>query len=186
MYKRILIVVDHRTVSSAAVREGTALAKAHKSEILFFSVLPRYAVPVADTPPFPMVAPHEFQRAAKASAQKWLAAAKAIADKAGLMSRTATGSGEDDSHCIVDAARRRRCDVIVVATEGRNALLRLLTGSVIPGLITASPVPVLVCKDRPREVRARANVVPIKSRQTAARAKAKANANANAAAAWTR
>jgi nucleotide-binding universal stress UspA family protein len=175
MYKRILIVVDHRPVSQAAAREGTALAKAHNADVVFFSVLPRYAVPVADTPPFPMVAPHEFQRAAKDSAQKWLAAATAIADKVGVTSRTGTGSGEDDSHCIVDAARRRRCDLIVVATEGRNALLRLLTGSVIPGLITASPVPVLVCKDRPRLARARENVVPIKARKTATRANAAAS-----------
>jgi len=166
MYKRILIVVDHRPVSQAAVKEGTALAKSHQAELVFFTVLPRYSVPVADTPPFPMVAPHEFELAAKASAKKWLAAATAVADKAGVSSRSATGSGEDDSHCIVDAARRRRCDLIVVATEGRNALLRLLTGSVIPGLITAAPMPVLVCKERPKT--ARANVVPIKARQAAA------------------
>ena len=39
---------------------------------------------------------------------------------------------------------RHHCDLIVVATEGRNAVMRILLGSVLPGLITAATVPVLV------------------------------------------
>jgi len=31
---------------------------------------------------------------------------------------------------------------------GRNAVLRLLTGSVIPGLITVSTIPVLIVRER--------------------------------------
>jgi nucleotide-binding universal stress UspA family protein len=173
MYKRLLIVVDQRPVSDAAVKEGVALAKAHGAEIVFFSVLPRYTVPVADMPPFPMLSPGQFLQVAKANAHKRLAEAKAAAEKAGVASRTATGSGEDDSTCIAEAAGRRRCDIIVVATAGRNALLRLLTGSVVPGLITASTVPVLVCKDVQRvRARTKATVVRLKPRRAAPRAAA--------------
>ena len=173
MYKRLLIVVDSRPVSDAAIREGLTLAQAHGAEVVFFSVLPRYTVPVADMPPFPMLSPQQFLRATRSNAQKRLSEATAQAEKAGVASRTAMGSGEDDSHCIAEAASRRRCDIVVVATEGRNALLRLLTGSVVPGLITASPVPVLVCKDRQRSrARAKATVVPLKPRRAAPRAAA--------------
>jgi nucleotide-binding universal stress UspA family protein len=173
MYKRLLIVVDQRPVSRAAISAGITLAKVHKAELIFFSVMPRYTVPVADMPPFPMLSPQQFKQMAKANALKWLAEATAQAEKAGVPSRTAVGSGDDDSSCIVAAAGRRRCDMIVVATEGRNALLRLLTGSVIPGLITASPVPVLVCKDRQRaRSGAKATVVQLKPRRASARAAA--------------
>ena len=80
------------------------------------------------------------------------------------MSKSVTGSGEDDARVIVEAARKRRCDLIVVASEGRNALLRLLTGSVIPGVITASPVPVMVCKAPARaKVGAEVAVMPLKA-----------------------
>ena len=170
MYKRILIVVDPRAVTRAAVQEGTSMAKIHGAEVVFFHVLPRYSVPLADAPPFAMVSPQEFQQEAKTHAQRILATASAAADKAGVMSRTAMGSGEDDAHCIVEAARKRRCDLIVVASEGRNALLRLLVGSAIPGLITASPVPVLICKSRPRQpAAAKAAAAAAKPRRAVAR-----------------
>jgi fructose/tagatose bisphosphate aldolase len=61
-----------------------------------------------------------------------------------------TGGAEDDAKAIVTAAQKRRCDLIVVGSEGRNAVLRLMMGSVIPGLITAAPVPVLICKGTDR------------------------------------
>ena len=71
------------------------------------------------------------------------------AEVAGVMSNRSMSSGTDDALSIADAAVRHRCDLIVVATEGRNAVMRILTGSVLPGLITAATaatVPVLVCR----------------------------------------
>lgn len=175
MFRRVLIVVDPRPASRAALLEGTALAKAHRAEVLFFSVLPTYAFPVTDMTMFASIAPEEFEREAKASANRLLAAATVVADKAGLVSRTASASGEDAAHVIAAAARRRKCDVIVVASEGRNALLRLLTGSVIPGLITAASVPVLICKPEPASRPKRRSVPavvlePLPTRRTAAAA----------------
>lgn len=173
MFKRVLIVVDQRAVSRAAVKEGTALAHSHDAEVVFLYVLPRFSVPVADMPPFLPTSPQEFHQAAKAGAEKVLKAATATAEKAGVLSRTAMVSGDDDARVIVEAARKRRCDLIVLASEGRNALLRLLTGSVIPGVITASPLPVLVCKGAVRaKAGATAVVVPLKAKRTARRAAA--------------
>ncbi len=153
MYKRVMIVVDKRPVSKAAVSEGVALAQVHDAEVVFFTAMPLYPMPLADVPPFVVVPPKEYQDAADEEAKRVLAAATLVADKAGVPSRTAKGEGEDPAQSIIVAARRRRCDIIVVASAGRNALLRLLTGSVIPALITASPIPVLVCKQRPRTAR---------------------------------
>lgn len=153
MYRRVLIVVDSRLASRAAVLEGTALAKAHAAEVLFFALLPTYVVPIADMPMFATISPKQFEREARIAANRMLAAATVFADKAGVASRPASAAGEDAAKVIAAAAQRRKCDVIVVASEGRNALLRLLTGSVIPGLITASPVPVLVCKPKPATAR---------------------------------
>ena len=48
MFKRILIVVDPRAVSRAAVGVGAALAHTHGAEVVLFYVLPRFSVPVAD------------------------------------------------------------------------------------------------------------------------------------------
>ena len=146
MYKKILIVVGAGPTSRAAVSEGVALAKVHDAEALFFSVLPRYVVPVADMPFIGMPSPEDFQRDATASAERLLAAATVLADKAGVRSKHALGAGFDDAECIVEAARKRRCSLIVVASAGSNAVMRLLSGSVIPGLITQSTIPVLVVR----------------------------------------
>ncbi|MCY7314814.1 MAG: universal stress protein [Rubrivivax sp.] len=175
MYKRILIVVDQRAVTRAAVKEGVAMATAHGAEVLFFHVLPRYSVPLADSPPFVVISPQDFQQSAMAAADKQLSAAEKVAERAGVVSQRATGSGDDDAHCIADAARKRRCDLIVAASEGRNALLRLLTGSVIPGLITSSPVPVLVVKESGRSTAAaEAAVMPLRQRKARLKAVAMA------------
>jgi nucleotide-binding universal stress UspA family protein len=149
MFKRILIVVGAEPTSRTAVSEGVALARVHEAEALFFSVLPRYVVPVADMPMIGMPSPDEFQRDVTRNAERLLAAAAVLADKAGVRSKSAVGSGLDDAECIVEAARKRRCDVIVVASAGRNAVMRLLSGSVIPGLITLSTLPVLVVRQAP-------------------------------------
>lgn len=165
MHKRILILVDQRAVSNAAIRAGLAEATAHGADVLFFYLLPRYSVPLGDGVPFVGVSPQDFQGAAMAMADKRLDAAQKAADKAGVVSQRAIGSAEDDARCIADAARRRRCQMIVAASEGRNALLRLLTGSVIPGLITSSPVPVLVVKDATSDrAAARSQAAPLKTR----------------------
>ena len=56
------------------------------------------------------------------------------------------GQPDDPVGQIVGAARKRRCDLIVVAADGHNAFVRLVTGSLVSGLITRSSLPVLVCK----------------------------------------
>lgn len=146
MYKKILIVVDGEPKSRAAIKEGIALARIHGAEAVFFSVLPRYVPPMSDMPMLGTLSPEEFERSARNDAERLLAAATALADRAGVRSTSALGKGGDDAECIAEAARKRRCSLIVAATAGRNAVLRLLAGSVIPGLITHAHVPVLVCR----------------------------------------
>ena len=45
---------------------------------------------------------------------------------------------------VVEAARKCRCDPFIVAASDHNALVRLLVGSAIPGLIGLLTIPVLV------------------------------------------
>ena len=174
MYKRILVVVD-AVPPRAAVTEGIRLAAAHGAELVFFCVLPHYVIPVTDFPLVGMPGADEFYRDARKDADRKLAAAAALAERAGVRSTHAVGSDEDDAQCIVDAARRRRCSLIVAGTAGRNAVMRLIGGSVIPGLITRSPLPVLVVRDRGRDADA-----PAKRRVSAPRKRTKARSTPRA------
>lgn len=146
MYKRILIVIDGHSRARTALREGLRLARAHEAEVTLLALQARLPIATTDSiPPIP-VAGDEFERAAKADADRALVAAHQAADRAGVMSRGLVGRGEDDAAQVVEVARRRRADLVVVPCEDLNALMRLLTGSLVPALITASPVPLLVCK----------------------------------------
>ncbi|MDZ7936858.1 MAG: universal stress protein [Rhodoferax sp.] len=146
MYKKILVVVDEREVSQSAIGQGIALARVHRADLLFFYVLPRYVFPSVDMVPVAEVTPDDFQRDSSQHASQRLAAASALAERAGVHSHRAMGSGPDDAHCVAEAATQRHCDLIVVATEEKNAVIRLLTGSIIPGLISAATVPLLICR----------------------------------------
>lgn len=146
MYQRILIVIDDEAKSEVAIAEGLALARCHDAEVIFFHVLPRYVMPVTELTFTDLPTPDEFQRATRLDAQRRLNEATAAAERVGVRSLQAMGSGVDDAECIVQAASDRGCELIVVASTGRNAVMRLLSESVIPGLITRSMIPVLVCR----------------------------------------
>ncbi len=166
MYKRIMIVVGERSADQAALKEGLALAKTHESKVLFINVLPRYVVPLPDVPPMVIVDAEEFWQDARRKGQNILNQAHALAMKMGVESQGMLSEGNDDARCIAQAAKRQKCGVVVVGTEGRNAVLRLLSGSVIPGLITHCPVPVLVCKQGEKPVsEARRAIEPTRPRR---------------------
>jgi nucleotide-binding universal stress UspA family protein len=146
MYERILVLLNEEYTFRAAACEAVALGKVHGSELLFLSILPAYTLPVPDMPISAVPLPDEFQNAARKNAEQMLAEAEAKADKAGVRHRREMVEGPEDAQTVVDFARRRDCRLIVVGSAGRNAVVRLLSGSVIPGLITLSPLPVLICR----------------------------------------
>ena len=51
-------------------------------------------------------------------------------------------------HAILEAARERGCDLIVMGTHGRHGIQRFMLGSVAEKVLRSSPVPVLTVADR--------------------------------------
>ncbi|OGB30101.1 MAG: hypothetical protein A3F78_10455 [Burkholderiales bacterium RIFCSPLOWO2_12_FULL_61_40] len=147
MYKKLLVVVDDRAVTQSAIWQGIELARFHRADIFFFCVLPKNVFSNSDLLQVGETSPDEFERTAREHATRLLADASALAEGAGVFCHTATGIGADDAQCVSEAANHRHCDLIVVGTEGHNAVVRLLTGSIVSGLISIATVPVLVCRD---------------------------------------
>lgn len=158
MYERILIVLEDHLAARAAVKEGTALAKVHGAHVVFFCMIPQPVVALPDAPPLMAVSPKDYQIEARARSERLLAAAARVATRRGVPSSGVLGHDFNESDCVLDAAAQQGCSLIVVASEGQNALVRLVSGNVIPRLITASPVPVLVCQGNPRRAAARRHV----------------------------
>ncbi|MEO7255674.1 MAG: universal stress protein [Casimicrobium sp.] len=148
MYKRIMIVVDDSEVTKAAVREGLTLAKQHNSEVHFFHVLSNYVLPIADGLAMGYLTMDEHRQEVERTAVRLFTAATSLAKRMGVTSSVTTGSGAEAAVCIVEAAIKQKCGLIVVGSHGRNALERLIFGSVVTRLITLATVPVLVCKNK--------------------------------------
>lgn len=147
MFKKILVVVNDSAASQAAVLGAIGLAQTHRADLMLFHVLPRFEVMGLDVPDAFAVSSSDFELHTREKGSQLLARASAEAELEGVQSFRAMGFAENDAKCVADAAVLHHCDLIVVGTEGRNGLVRLLTGSIVPGLITAASVPVMVCKD---------------------------------------
>lgn len=149
MFQKILVVVDDRSVTQSAIDQAIQAAQTHRADIFFFCVLPPYSYPAVDMLPVAEEVAEDLQVKAAEEASRLLAAASAWAERCGVHSHRATATSADAAYTVADAAVKRHCDLIVVGTEEQNAVVRLLNGSIVPGLISKATVPVMVCRDRP-------------------------------------
>lgn len=147
MYTRILVVVGDDPAAAQATVTGIEIAKAHKAEILFFYVLPPYDIVLGgeDRMALANYSMNDFQREATSFAERKLKSASELAEREGVQSLRATGLEPDAAMCVAQAAESRQCQMIVVATERKNAVMRMISGSIVPRLLTLATVPVLVC-----------------------------------------
>lgn len=146
MYQRILVVVNDHPSSTVAVTHALGLARALGAEVLLAHPLAQLPpMPMVDMPPVATIAPGDFAPQALAHARQLLADARALADAAQVRSREHVLDAADVVDAITALARSTDSDLIVVGAERGNALVRLLTGSAVPGLITRATVPVMVC-----------------------------------------
>jgi nucleotide-binding universal stress UspA family protein len=145
MFKHILIPTDGSPVSAKAVKAGIALAKQTGARVTGYYALEPVPVRlygegyVADRQ---MVA--EFERRARASAKKQVDAIVRAAAKAGVRCDTLVETARTPYEGIIEAARKRRCDLILMASHGYRGLMRLTLGSVTDKVIQLSKTPVLV------------------------------------------
>jgi nucleotide-binding universal stress UspA family protein len=147
MYQCILIATDGSPLSRKAVNSGIALAELTGAKIVALKVVPRYplsyfeggmAVSVQD------VAKVEQQWAE--GAQTIVDSVKASAEAKGVKAKAVTVKSDLIAEAIVSAAKKHKCDLIVMASHGRRGIKRLLLGSETLHVLTHSQVPVLVLR----------------------------------------
>ena len=145
MYKHILIATDGSDVAQKGVDHGLALAKALGAKVTAVTVTePMAAMLVGEAAmALPM---EEYDRVASADAARILAGVSGRAAKAGAACEVVHVKDQYPAEGIVDTAKARACDLIVMASHGRRGLSKLLLGSQATRVLTASEVPVLVCR----------------------------------------
>jgi len=145
MFKHILIPTDGSPVSAKAVKAGIAFAKQSGAKVTGYHAVepvPTHLYGEGYVADKAMIA--EFERRRRAEAKKHIAAVARQAAKAGVRFEPLVQIARTPYEGIVDAARKRKCDLILMSSHGHRGFSRLLLGSVADKVIQLSKVPVLV------------------------------------------
>jgi nucleotide-binding universal stress UspA family protein len=144
MYKRILVPTDGSDITSKAVETAVALAKQSGGSLVTLSV--KEPFPYSAISEMQPVPPQEFY-----DAQERIAAdrVRKVADAAAAAGVPCEGSTVEALHpweAILELAKDKGCDLVVMASHGRRGMAALLIGSETSRVLTHSPLPVLVVK----------------------------------------
>lgn len=147
MYRRILIATDGSRLSRRAIARGVALAKSLDATIVgFHARLPDpvlyYGEPVA----LPAATWERLEKESVRAAEMRLAQIETAAKKAGVGYLGISLPSTSPSEAIIKTAKRRKCDLIVMASHGREGVSKLLLGSETLKVLTHSHIPVLVMR----------------------------------------
>jgi len=145
MFKHILIPTDGSAVSAKAVKAGIAFAKQAGAKVTGYHAVepvPTHLYGEGYVADKAMIA--EFERRRRDAAKKRIAAIAREAAKAGVRFEPLVEIARTPYEGIVAAARKRKCDLILMSSHGHRGFSRLLLGSVADKVIQLSKVPVLV------------------------------------------
>lgn len=147
MYQRILVPTDGSPLSKKAVKSAVGLASSMGAEVVALNVVPRY--PLSYFEGGVSLPPQEVGRIEKQWSENGQAVADAaaqVAERAGLKAKGITVRSDLVAEAILGAARKHKCDLVVMASHGRKGIQRLLLGSETQHVLTHSQLPVLVLR----------------------------------------
>jgi nucleotide-binding universal stress UspA family protein len=148
MYKHILIATDGSDLAQRAELIGLTLAKALGAQVTAVTVTePWDALSMAALAERGMPNPvADYDECMAAAANRILWGMDETAKKIGVSCATLHVKDRHPAEGIIEAAKERGCDLIVMASHGRRGISRVLLGSQTTKVVTLSPIPVLVCR----------------------------------------
>jgi nucleotide-binding universal stress UspA family protein len=147
MYKNILIPTDGSPESHKAAAHGVALAKAVGAKVTgFFAAPPATPIVYRDHLPVGLAQPGEHAKLIEKTAAKHLDVIARAAKKAGVQFEGAHVTNDYPDDAILAFAKKKKCDLIVMATHGGGGLRGVLIGSVTQKVLAQSKIPVLVLR----------------------------------------
>jgi nucleotide-binding universal stress UspA family protein len=147
MYEKILVATDGSALSKKAVASALSLAQLTGAELVALKVIPRY--PQSYFEGGVALAASEISRIEKQWAEHGQAIVDAVAKSAmakGVKVKAITVKSDIISEAIIAAAKKSKCDLIVMSSHGRRGIKRLLLGSETQQVLTHSHIPVLVLR----------------------------------------
>jgi nucleotide-binding universal stress UspA family protein len=155
MFKHILLPTDGSPLSEVAVKKGLQFAKSIGARVTGLYVIAPFSFlwrSDETVTPRPWVtsektgAKEEYEKTSQTQAQNYLSVISNAAKQEGII---CDGVSETNAHpyaAIVEAAEKRGCDLIMMASHGRRGVQGVLIGSETTKVLTHSKVPVLVLR----------------------------------------
>ena len=145
MFKHVLLPTDGSPVARKAIKAGIRLAKELGAKVTAYYALDNLGSYVySDGYAFSPVTMNDLDLRTREQGAKYLAEAEKAAKAAGVVYQSLMSRPETAHQGIVAAAKKQKCDVILMASHGRGELATLLLGSVTQKVLAHSKIPVLV------------------------------------------
>jgi nucleotide-binding universal stress UspA family protein len=149
MFAHILFPTDGSPLSRKAAEVAADVARANHARITTLHVIPNFTTPMITEGSY--VTPEMFNEEAykehtEAAANRLFAEVDQVAQKAKVSVEHVSVNSDHPWEAIIKAARKNKCDLIVMASHGRRGLEGLLLGSETNKVLTHSKIPVLVCR----------------------------------------
>ncbi len=147
MYKHLLVATDGSALSNKAVDTAIELARHlgarlsgfHATQDFPIETFSEYAV-LSDG-----LSPASWKAEQEKRARTILDKVEVKARKAGVNCATNFNASLHPYEAIIKAAKKSRCDLIIMASHGRRGIAGIVLGSETHKVLTHSKLPVLVC-----------------------------------------
>jgi len=145
VFKHILIPTDGSPLSNAAAAAGVRLARSLGARVTgLFAAPPATPVIYRAVLPVGYATPREHERMIRKAAERHLGAIERAAGAAGVRCEAVTVTSDFPADAILAAARKHKCDLVVMGSHSRRGLRGVLLGSETQKVLARSPVAVLV------------------------------------------
>lgn len=162
MYKKILLPIDGSKLSHRAALDGIELACCLGAEAVGLAVNDPFRMIYAYGAEMAVAFPDQkaYEAEATRAAEKHLASIADAAFAAGVPWKQLIVFASPAADAIIAAAKRQKCDVIVMGSHGRGGVGQLLLGSVTNKVLASCHVPVMVHRPGAKRAAARKRAAP--------------------------
>jgi nucleotide-binding universal stress UspA family protein len=148
MYANILLSTDGSDVARTGIQHGIALAKALNAKVTVITVTEALPIDYGSGHASGWIPSKEeidsFDAASKERASKVLDEVRVMAEQSGVSAELLHVPDAHPATSIIETAKSRGCDLIVMGSHGRRGLRKLFLGSQTSEVLADGSVPVLV------------------------------------------
>jgi nucleotide-binding universal stress UspA family protein len=141
MFRNILIATDGSDLAARGANQAITLAKNLSAKVTAVNVTAPF---FWFAPNMPSDAEPAYLQGTRETASRALGFVADAAKSAGVVCETVQVEKEHAYEAIIDTAKSKNCDLIVMASHGRSGVFAVVLGSETVKVLTHSKIPVLV------------------------------------------